>query len=120
MILRDAAATLALGAGWIALSPSRRVTRAVAVWQALATAVAVATHLRGRVAWELDVRRPLYLASRARGEWLDRGVYVLLGASWLSLALCVMRWREGASPRALRGMGATTAALFAASAWALR
>lgn len=120
MILRDAAATLALGAGWIALSPARRVTRAVAVWQALATVTVVAAHIRGRVAWELDVRRPLYLVSRARGEWLDRGVYLLLGAAWLSLALCVLRWREGASTRGLRAMGAVTAGLFAAAAWMVR
>lgn len=120
MILRDAALTLALGAGWIALAPARRVTRAVALWQALATIAVVATHLRGRVPWELDVRRPLYLASRARGEWLDRGVSLLLGAAFLSLAVCVLRWREGASSRALCAMGATTALFFAASAWMLR
>jgi hypothetical protein len=66
------------------------------------------------------VRRPLYLVRRARGEWLDRGVYLLLGASLLCFALCVLRWRREAPARDLRVMGATVALLFAAAAWMLR
>lgn len=120
MILRDAALVLAAGAGWIALSPARRITRWVALWQLAATAATVATHLAGRVAWELDTRRPLYLAHRARGELLDRGALVLLAASFLSAALCVTRWRAGPAELRLRVMGATTAALFACAAWMVR
>ncbi len=120
MILRDAVAVLAVGAGWIAASPTRRVTRAVAVWQVAATVTLMALHLRGRVAWELDVRRPAYLAAVARGEQLDRGVALWLGASLLGIAVCALRWREGASPGLLRASAGATAALLAVAAWWLR
>lgn len=116
MMLRDAAAALAVGAAWIGAAPTRRITRVVAAWQALATAAVVALHLRGRVAWELDLRRPVYLASVARGESLDRGATLLLSASMLSLALALLRWRPGVSPGDLRAAGGVTAALLAASA----
>ncbi len=120
MILRDAVAVLAVGAGWIAASPTRRVTRAVAVWQVVATVGLLALHLRGRVAWELAVRRPAYLASVARGEALDRGVALWLGASLLGLAVCALRWREGASAGLLRASAGATAVMLALAAWWLR
>lgn len=120
MILRDAVAVLAMGAGWIAASPTRRVTRAVAVWQGVATVALLAVHLRGRVAWELGVRRPAYLAAVARGEQLDRGVALWLGASLLGLAVCALRWREGASLGLLRASAGATALMLAVAAWCLR
>ncbi len=120
MILRDAVAVLAVGAGWIAASPTRRVTRVVAVWQVAATVTLMALHLRGRVAWELGVRRPAYLAAVARGEQLDRGVALWLGASLLGIAVCALRWREGASPGLLRASAGATAVLLAVAAWWLR
>lgn len=120
MILRDAVAVLAASAGWIAASPTRRVTRAVAVWQVMATGALLAAHLRGRVAWELAVRRPTYLAAVARGEQLDRGVALWLGASLFGIAVCALRWREGASPGLVRASAGATAVMLAVSAWWLR
>lgn len=120
MILRDAVAVLAVGAGWIAVSPTRRVTRVVAVWQVVATVGLLALHLRGRVAWELAVRRPAYLAAVARGEQLDRGVALWLGASLLGLAVCALRWREGAPAGLLRASAGATAVMLALAAWWLR
>jgi hypothetical protein len=80
----------------------------------------MALHLRGRVAWELGVRRPAYLAAVARGAQLDRGVALWLGASLLGIAVCALRWREGASPGLLRASAGATAVLLAVAAWWLR
>lgn len=120
MILRDAVAVLAVGAGWIAASPARRVTRAVALWQGVATVALIAVHLRGRLAWELTVRRPAYLSSLARGEALDRGVALWMGASLLGIAVCALRWREGASTGLVRASAGASAVMLAVAAWWLR
>lgn len=120
MILREAALVLGVGCGWIAVAPTRKVTRWVALWQALAAAVALGLHLHARVAWELGVRRPVYLASVPRGVTLDRGIALWLCASLLCVALAALRWRPTPAPTLLRAASGATAAMLATAAWWLR
>lgn len=54
------------------------------------------------------------------GEALDRGVALWLGASLLGLAVCALRWREGASAGLLRASAGATAVMLALAAWWLR
>lgn len=85
--------------------------------RALAGAVAVgalAWMLATRGVWEYDVRRGVYLASRARGLWLDRGVELTVAAGALTAASGVRGSRLGF------GVAAGVAVAGLACAWAAR
>lgn len=71
--------------------------RASSVGAALTGAALVAAHLAQRRGWEVDARRWVYTASRARGAWLDRGVDAALASAALAVAACAWAWAD-ASP----------------------
>lgn len=114
MNLSHAALGLAAGAVVVALLPARR---ALSIAQAAATLAVLGAHLTSRVRWELDLRRPVYLASASRGEALDRGVTLLIAAGSLSLCLCAVAAAEARSSARVRRMGAATAALLTVAAF---
>ena len=81
-----------LVAGALALGFPGRWSRALAV---VASVAAVAALLATRAAWEADVRRAVFIASQAKGRWLDRSVDLLLAASALTLAAALRSSRAG-------------------------
>lgn len=67
----------------LALAWPTRWSRAAAALCALG---AIAALVATRSLWEADVRRAVYIASRARGRWLDRSVELALTAGAVTLA----------------------------------
>lgn len=111
MSLAVAAAGLATLAALVSVAPRHRSARWVAALQGVGAVAVVAWHLSARVRWEIDLRRSRYLVDRARGELLDRGVTLLVAASFLCVALAVAAWIPGAPPRRIRAMAAAVAGL---------
>lgn len=78
-----APALAVLAAAAIAARFPARWSRALAVLCAVGALAAV---LATRSLWEADVRRVVFIASQAKGAWLDRAVDLLLASCALTLA----------------------------------
>jgi len=83
---------VALAASALALALPGRWSRALA---GLCAVGALAAVLATRSLWEADVRRAVYIASQARGRWLDRSVDLLLASCALTLGATARPSREG-------------------------
>jgi hypothetical protein len=103
--LAPAAAVLAAGA--LAVAVPARGSRVVAALVAVAALTAV---LATRSLWEADVRRAVFIASQARGRWLDRSVDLLVTACALTLAASVRSSRAGYALGVAAALGALLAA----------
>jgi len=87
------APTLAvLAAAALAARFPARWSRALAVVCAVGALAAV---LGTRSLWEADVRRVVFIASQAKGAWLDRAVDLLLASCGLTLAAALRASRAG-------------------------
>ena len=76
----------------VALGAPARWSRAASAAVAVA---ALAAMLLTRSLWEADVRRLVYIASQARGRWLDRAVDLTMASAAVTLAAAVRGSRAG-------------------------
>ena len=83
---------MVLAGGALAAGHPARWSRAVA---ALCAVGALAAVLATRSLWEPDVRRAVFIASQAKGRWLDRSVDLLLASCALTLAAALRSSRVG-------------------------
>jgi hypothetical protein len=99
-----AAVLLAAIAGW---AVGARWARGAAGAVALG---ALGWVLATRALWEADVRRGVYIASRARGLWLDRGVALAMAASMVAMAAGLRGSRAGFGVAGVMAAGAMACA----------
>ena len=96
----------------VACAVAARVQRASVLAAGCALAL-LAMLLRERRTWAAEVRRVAYLASHARGLWLDAAVDLAVAASLLALASALRRSPKGFATAAVLALAATAASLAA-------
>jgi hypothetical protein len=105
-VIPAAPAAAVLAAAVLAAVVPTRWSRVVA---ALVAVAALAAVLSTRGLWEADVRRGVFIASAARGRWLDRSVDGLVTACALTLAGSARGSRWGYALGAAAAAGALLA-----------
>lgn len=110
--------TLIAGACVAGALAGARLSPARGRWVALAVVVVgLAVLLATRRDWEVDVRRPVWIADAARGRWLERGVDWLFTALTLTAAASLRAFGSAPPRRAWLLAAATGVAALAALAW---